>query len=189
MVHSTASVEKHVTLPVHRRKTNHCQLSCESEFFCPVHPWDTASAAMLPQFLSGSCQRYQDDSIVFTTWLSKTVMACGYKTPNLTQQRLHRPRYCPTTPMAKLLVHAWKTRLERKQKPPVKVHKNPAKNLETPQVLTVKYTVTVKDFSARPKLLRLRLNLGFSCQVVFNECLSAPLTHVSDVRPDFRRPG
>lgn len=38
---------------------------------------------MLPQILLGSYKRYKEDTNVFTTWLSQSAKACGYKLPDL----------------------------------------------------------------------------------------------------------
>lgn len=34
---------------------------------------------MLPEFLTSSYKRYKEDTSVFTTWLSQTAKACGYR--------------------------------------------------------------------------------------------------------------
>lgn len=39
---------------------------------------------MLPPSLAGSYQQYKEDTTVFTTWLAKTAIACGYKMPSQT---------------------------------------------------------------------------------------------------------
>lgn len=41
---------------------------------------------MLPEVLAGSYSRYKEDTNVFTTWLSKAAIACGYRAPKIQRQ-------------------------------------------------------------------------------------------------------
>ena len=44
---------------------------------------------MLPDFLSGSYQRYKQDTALFTTWLAKAAASVGYKPEALRRQQDH----------------------------------------------------------------------------------------------------
>ena len=45
---------------------------------------------MLPEILAGSYARYKEDTNVFTTWLPKAAVACGYK-PARREQYKQKP--------------------------------------------------------------------------------------------------
>lgn len=47
---------------------------------------------MLPKVLAGSYNRYKEDTAVFTTWLSKAAIACGYQAPKVARQEKTEPK-------------------------------------------------------------------------------------------------
>lgn len=47
---------------------------------------------MLPENLTGSYNRYKEDTTVFTTWLSKAAIACGYQAPKVIRQDKPEPK-------------------------------------------------------------------------------------------------
>ncbi|KAF8855489.1 hypothetical protein BDZ45DRAFT_502211 [Acephala macrosclerotiorum] len=56
---------------------------------------------MLPDILTGSYQRYKNDTNVFTTWLAKTAASCGYKAPkSARKEQPPPPTPSPPTPRA-----------------------------------------------------------------------------------------
>ena len=116
---------------------------------------------MLPQFLSGSYQRYKEDTTVFTTWLSRAAMTCGYKSPNLTQQELAPPKVLLDSSNGKTASARLKGKARKEAKAAGQIPKVPANNSEPSRIPTVKYAVTANDLlrqaevvaaSAKPRI-------------------------------------
>ena len=56
---------------------------------------------MLPKLLSGSYERYKQDTTFFTSWLAKAAIACGFDTTQLNKAKIAPPKSVVTTPRLK----------------------------------------------------------------------------------------
>ncbi|KAA6408554.1 MAG: hypothetical protein FRX48_07636 [Lasallia pustulata] len=100
---------------------------------------------MLPHFLAGSYQRYKEDTTVFTTWLSKTAMTCGYKPGDLTQQESVPPKVLSDSSNGRTTSARLKGRARKEAKAAGQTPKAPVSNSESPRTPIAKYAVTAKD--------------------------------------------
>ena len=94
---------------------------------------------MLPEILASSYIRYKEDTNVFTTWLSKAAVACGYK-PAQREQHKQRPaqQQTPTT------TPRLKGKARKEAKAAAAESKKLSDDFEAPQP-TVKYNITTQE--------------------------------------------
>lgn len=132
---------------------------------------------MLPQFLSGSYQRYKDDTTVFTTWLSRTAMTCGYKSPSLTQPASAPPKVPSDSSNGNTASACLKGKARKEAKAAGQTPKASSNNAESPQIPTVKYAVTAKDLLRQAELVaasaKPRIQMPTSVQRVVERAIDA----------------
>jgi hypothetical protein len=116
---------------------------------------------MVPEILAGSYQRYKSDTNVFTTWLSTTAIACGYRPPKATLQESSTAsqQLPPTTQLAaaantltlaeKLRAQAEKKARKREEKR--SLTKVPGIEAEPVAVPTTKHTVKTQELLRQAK--------------------------------------
>lgn len=92
---------------------------------------------MLPEILAGSYNRYKEDTTVFTTWLSKAAIACGYQAPKVLRQDTTYPKKQDSQGLAPKL----KGRARKEAREATKKSKEPSSSIE-PAPSVTKYEVT-----------------------------------------------
>ena len=115
---------------------------------------------MLPDFLAGSYERYKQDTALFTTWLAKAAITCGYKPQATKRQPSEQPgpikspaskgsSDIPKAPISKTALPLT-GRLKGKERKAAKdaadnAKKSNADTSESPVLSTVKCTITTAE--------------------------------------------
>ena len=107
---------------------------------------------MLPEILAGSYARYKEDTNVFTTWLSKAAVACGYK-PAQREQHRQRPaqQQTPTT------TPRLKGKARKEAKAAAAESKRRPDDSDAPQP-TAKYNITTQELLKQAEAVAKRGN-------------------------------
>ena len=98
---------------------------------------------MLLQILDGSYRRYREDTTVFTAWLSKAAIACGYQTPKALSQYRTAPEKQETQGSATKL----KGRARKEAREAAKASKETASNSSNiePRPSVTNYGITTHE--------------------------------------------
>ena len=99
---------------------------------------------MLPEVLAGSYSRYKEDTKIFTTWLSKAAIACGYRAPKIMRQDKVEPPNQQSQGSASRL----KGKAQKESKAAAEASKSSQTDSE-PAVPETKYEVTAQELLKR----------------------------------------
>ena len=95
---------------------------------------------MLPEILAGSYNRYKEDTAVFTTWLSKAAIACGYQAPKVLRQDKTETKKQENQGSTSRL----KGKARKEAKEAARVSKDSLSNTE-PLTCVTKYEITTQE--------------------------------------------
>ncbi|MCJ1453626.1 hypothetical protein MMC28_003973 [Mycoblastus sanguinarius] len=95
---------------------------------------------MLPEVLAGSYKRYKEDTSVFTTWLSKTAIACGYKTSSF----VIRETTSSNVTVGQAPSSRLKGKARKEAKSASKENKNPSSGSDS-NMPVAKYSITTQE--------------------------------------------
>ena len=111
---------------------------------------------MLPEVLAGSYSRYKEDTTVFTTWLSKAAMACGYQAPKVMCQNKTATKIKENQGSAGRL----KGKARKEAKDAAGASKGSPTDVEPPSSVT-KYEITTQELLKQADAIAASKKAGF----------------------------
>ena len=111
---------------------------------------------MLPEVLVGNYSRYKEDTTVFTTWLSKAALACGYQAPKIMCQDKAAAKEKENQGSAGRL----KGKARKEAKDAAGARKGSPKDVEPPPSVT-KYEITTQKLLKQADAIAASKKAGF----------------------------